>query len=128
MFRTALVAWLLTAAAAPLSAQRLPVSFFAWNQPAASLKEAQSCTFRIYRDADVATPVVKPSTGLVLKGVVCSLPRLDSPKGTYPCVAPIPADTPNVPHAASLTAELNGEETGKLPLINYTFVVVTHSK
>ena len=81
-----------------------------WDQPNASLSEAQGFTYAVYADGS--------TTPTPLTGVTCV-----AGTPTPVCSAPFPAFTPGS-HSLSLTAtNVAGESTQSAP-ISFTFVVV----
>lgn len=73
-----------------------PGGRFTWNQEADSAAEAQSLTYKLYKDA------LPPVT---LIGVTCGPPVVGTPAGSYPCEAlPMAVEAAGVTHRVRLTA------------------------
>lgn len=80
----------------------------AWDQPNASLSEAQAYTYTMYADTSRVD---------VLSGVTCSGTSLVS------CQVAFPAFTPGS-HTLQLTAKNAAGESAKSAAFNFTFIIV----
>lgn len=87
-------------------------SRYTWDQGAASLAEAQSYVYKLYKDG---------ASGVVVTGVTCTAPVPPSPLGTFPCSAPFAAEVPGVPHSVTLTATGAGTLESP-PSVAYAYV------
>lgn len=88
----------------------VPGQKFAWDQPAATLAEAQGYTYKYYPDS--------ATTGVTFTAVTCT--------GTatpFTCEVLIPAFTPGN-HSITLTASNVAGESAKSAPFAFTFVVV----
>lgn len=102
MTRTLCTFLALLLAAVPLQAQAVaPVPIvqptaYTWDEQASSLAQAQSYTYKVYKD--------DRSPGIVIVGAVCSAPVATTPAGHFPCEAPFPAEIPGIAHSIVITA------------------------
>lgn len=104
-------------AQAPTANPIVAGSRYVWDQPAATVAEAQSYSYRLYKDGQSGNPVV---------AVVCTAPTASSPAGTFPCTAPFVAETPGISHSMQLTAMSPGgiESKASDP---YSYIVVVQT-
>ncbi len=85
---------------------------YTWDQGAASLAEAQSYVYKIYKDG---------ASGVIVTGVTCTAPAPPSPLGTFPCSAPFLTEVPGIVHSVTLTATSAGA-LESLPSIAYSYI------
>lgn len=84
-----------------------------WDQRAATLADAQTYTYRLYRDNVQVGP---------LAGVTCTAPVAASPIGTYPCGAPWAADIPGVAHSIVITTATAAGLLESAPSNTYSYM------
>lgn len=85
----------------------------AWDQPAASIAEAQSLTYKLYADGS--------ATASTLPTATCT-----GATAPYSCTVPFPAFTPGS-HTVQLSASNAAGESSKSAAFGFTFVVIPAS-
>lgn len=85
----------------------------AWDQPAASIAEAQSLTYKLYADG--------AATASTLPTATCT-----GATAPYACSVPFPAFTPGS-HTVQLSASNAAGESPKSAAFGFTFVVIPAS-